>query len=59
MSKPPKVASRPAGDLRGAVSPQRGTSGAKKKYVSKWTHGFYITINSRPYDPIFQIHHTH
>ena len=51
MSKPPKVASRPAGGLRGAVSaPARyGAAPWSKTYVSKinpWTHGFFITINS-------------
>ena len=37
MSKPPKVASRPAGGLRGAVSAQAGYGVApqSKKYVSK------------------------
>ena len=49
MSKPPKVASRPAGGLgRGAVTCKRpsGYEAAyrSKKYVS--THGFFITINS-------------
>ena len=39
MSKPPKVASRPAGGLRGAVSAPEGYGAANatrsKKYVSK------------------------
>ena len=48
MLKPPKVASRPAGGLRGAVSAPAGYGVAprSKKYVSKWTHGFFITINN-------------
>ena len=50
MSKPPKVASRQAGGLRGAVRAPVGYKAAprSKKYVSKWTHGFgfFITINS-------------
>ena len=46
LSKPPKVASRPAGGLGGAVSAPAGYGAAarSKKYVS--THGFFITINS-------------
>ena len=48
MSKPPKVASRPAGGLRDAVSAPAGYGAASrsKKDVSKWTHGFFITISS-------------
>ena len=52
MSKPQKVASRPVGGLRGAVSAPSGYGAAprSKKYVSKmlfnpWIHGFFITIN--------------
>ena len=45
MLKPPKVASRPAGGLRGAVSAPAGHGAAprSKKHVS---NGFFITINS-------------
>ena len=48
MSKLPKVASRPAVGLRGAVSAPAGYGAGlrSKTYVSKWTHGFFITINS-------------
>ena len=44
MSKP----SRPAGGLRGAVSAPAGYGAVpqSKKYVSKMTHRFFITINS-------------
>ena len=40
-------ASRPAGGLRGAISAPAGYGAASrsKQYVSKWTHGFFITIN--------------
>ena len=42
------MASRPAGGLRGTVSAPAGYGAAprSKKYVSKMTHGFFITINS-------------
>ena len=45
LSKPPKVASRPAG-VWGAESAlvRYGAAPWTKKYVS--THGFFITINS-------------
>ena len=49
MLKPPKVASRPAGGLRGAISAPAGVRGSapEQKGVSKWTHGpRVITINS-------------
>ena len=44
MSKP----SRPAGGLWGDVSPPAGYGAAprSKQYVSKYFHGFFITINS-------------
>ena len=41
MLKPPKVASRPAGGLRGAVSAPE-----QNNMCVNWTHGFFITINS-------------
>ena len=45
MSKPPKVASRPAGGLRGAVSALRGTGGARsKQYVSKMKKKYYLEL---------------
>ena len=46
LSKPPKVASRPAGGLGGTVSAPAGFGVVprSKKYVS--TQGFFITINS-------------
>ena len=42
------MVSRPAGDLRGAVSAPAGYGAAprSKKYVSKYFHGFFITMNS-------------
>ena len=42
------MASRPAGGLRGAVSAPAGFGAAprSKQYVSKYFHGFVITINS-------------
>ena len=41
------MASRPAGGLRDASAPAGyGAAPRSKKYVSKWTHGFFITINS-------------
>ena len=46
MSKPPKVASRPAGGLRGAVSAPEGYGAANatrsKKYVSKMKKKYYL-----------------
>ena len=44
MSKPPKVASRPAGGLRGAVSAPAGYGAAlrSKKYVSKLKKKYYL-----------------
>ena len=55
------MASRPAGGLRGALSAPAGYGAAprSKQYVSNFFHGFFITINSRGYDPIFQTNHTH
>ena len=47
MSKPPKVASRPAMVWGRCKRPSGVRCGApEQKYVSKWTHGFFITINS-------------
>ena len=48
MWEPPKVVSRPAGGLRGAVSAPAGYGAVprSKKYVSKYFHRFFITINS-------------
>ena len=42
------MVSRPAGGLRGAVSAPAGYGAVPrgKKYVSKYFHGFFITINS-------------
>ena len=47
MSKPPKVASRPAGGLRGAVSTPVGYGAAprSKKYVSKMKNKYYLRLN--------------
>ena len=44
MSKPPKVASRPAGGLRGAVSTPAGygVTARSKKYVSKMKKKYYL-----------------
>ena len=44
MSKPPKVASRPAGRLRGAVSAPAGYGEAPRsqKYVSKMKKKYYL-----------------
>ena len=46
MSKPPKVASRPAGGLRGAVSAPAGYGAASrsKKYVSKMKKKYYLKL---------------
>ena len=46
MSKPPKVASRPAGGLRGAVSAPAGHGAAprSKKYVSKMKNKYYLKL---------------
>ena len=46
MSKPPKVTSRPAGGLGGAVSPPTG-DGAEprsKKFVSKMKKKYYLKL---------------
>ena len=42
------MVSRPAGGLRGAVSAPAGYGAAPRstKYVSKYFHRFFITINS-------------
>ena len=45
MSKPPKVASRPAGGLRGAVSaPSTGRRPGAKKSVSKMKTKYYLKL---------------
>ena len=46
MSKPPKVASRSAGCLRGAVSAPAGYGAAprSKKYVSKMKKKYYLKL---------------
>ena len=46
MSKPPKVASRPAGDLRGAISAPAGYWAAprSKIYVSKMKNKNYLQL---------------
>ena len=47
MSKPPKVASRPAGawgSLRGAVSAGYGAVPRSKKYVSKMKKKYYLKL---------------
>ena len=46
MSKPPKVASRPAGGLRGTVSTPAGYGAAPRSKECVSTHGFFITTNS-------------
>ena len=42
------MVSRPAGSLRGALSASAGYGAVprSKTYVSKYFHGFFITINS-------------
>ena len=44
MSKPPKVASRPAGGLRGTVSAPAGYGAVprSKKYASKMKKKYYL-----------------
>ena len=46
MSKQPKVASRPAGGLRGAVSAPAGYGAAprSKTYVSKMKNKYYLKL---------------
>ena len=46
MSKPPKVASRPAGGLGGAVSPPAGYGAEprSKKCVSKMKKKYYLKL---------------
>ena len=46
MSKPPKVASRPAGGLGGAVSPPAGYGAdpRSKKCVSKMKKKYYLKL---------------
>ena len=46
MSKPPKVASRPAGGLRGSVSAPAGYGAAprSKKYVSEMKKKYYLKL---------------
>ena len=46
MSKPPKVASRPAGGLGGAVSPPAGYGAEprSKKFVSRMKKKYYLKL---------------
>ena len=46
MSKPPKVVSRPAGGMGGAVSPPAGYGAEprSKKCVSKMKKKYYLTL---------------